>query len=67
MTLATYKKIDTAAKLICSWGLLAAVYATAYFSRTLWVVIVVAVLGLLPYLVGYNIFVRGWLRRKVVE
>jgi hypothetical protein len=67
LKLATYKRIEKFTLWACSWGALAAIYGSLYLARSFWITVFVAFISLLPYLIGYNIMVRGWLRRKVVE
>jgi hypothetical protein len=66
MTRETYKRIDVIAKFTCTGFAVLATYAGIFFVRS-WLCIPIMLASFLPYLIGYNIVVRGWLYRRVFE
>jgi uncharacterized membrane protein YqaE (UPF0057 family) len=66
MTSNTYKKIESASRLTALLPI-CVIWAVIFWSSSVWLSITLVVLSFLPYLVGYNFFVRGWLLKRVEE
>ena len=67
MKRATYKKVDSIAKLGSICIALPVCYLGIFFSKNFLVAVLIIFASLLPYVLGYNILVRGWLFRKIED
>jgi len=65
MTPATYGRINTITRAITTWLPICTVWVGIFLFKSVWLVLLAGVVSVLPYLIGYNIVVRGWLFRKV--
>jgi hypothetical protein len=60
-----YNKIDSISKFITTIIPLPVSYAAIYLSKSFIVASLITLASFIPYLIGYNILVRGWLSRKI--
>ena len=65
MKRATYKKINYFVKSLTAYAALITCYGGIFFAKTFLMAVLIIILGFLPYLIGYNILVRGWLFRNI--
>ena len=67
MKRATYDKIDLVAKRCTTLIALPVCYLAIFLAKSFLVVVLITVIAFLPYILGYNLFVRGFLFRRIED
>lgn len=66
MKRATYNKVDATTRYL-AYVPLPATYCAIFLADSFWVAAGIFLASFLPYLIGYNLIVRGWLYRKIED